>query len=103
MQQESERPDGRTLASADSELIDALASYLGYTRGEDDVRHAIRTWCRAVARPGVQPEQVLIRFKAILRELEPAQQPKDRDVRLTEGREIIAMCIEEYFAPDGRG
>ena len=46
----------------------------------------------------MQPEKLLIRFKRIMLGLTPAQQSADYYVLLEDRREMILMCIKEYFA-----
>lgn len=90
-------------SAADAKLIGALAEYLGSTRDKDHVRRAIKAWGHDIVRLGMRPERVLIQFKDILSNLTLAQQATDDDVRLADRREIILMCIEEYFSEAASG
>jgi hypothetical protein len=81
----------------DRDLVDALALYLSVTRDRNDVRSAIATWRNDVINAGLQPETLLVHFKHILLGLTVAQQSTNYEERLSDRREMILMCIEEYF------
>ena len=84
--------------SADTRLAGALAKQVGPSRDRDHVRSAISAWCRDVAGTRSKPEEILIQFKGILANLDRDRLSTDYEQRLEERREMIRMCIEEYFS-----
>lgn len=103
MKTQSLQPSALSLGSSDSLLVGALSNYLSQTRCEDDARRAINAWCHNVAHSGLLPERVLIEFKSVLLVLRPGQQSTDPDKRPVDRRQMITMCIEEYFEPTRDG
>jgi hypothetical protein len=94
-------PANDAMGSVDSQLVGALATYLDAARDKEAIRRAIAEWSHDVAHHGAQPEQALIQFKTLLRRLSPGHESDDHEKRLADQRELILMCIEEYFS-DGR-
>lgn len=87
-----------TIADASSApLLAALATYLVETRDVEEIRAAISRWCRDVEQANMQPEVLLVQFKALLGRLEASEQSSDVEQRIRDRREMISMCIEEFY------
>ena len=86
--------------SADSRLIAALANYFGSARDKAGVRRAINAWRHDVVHTADEPERLLIQFKYILLGVTLAQESRTFDERMADRREVIRMCIEEYFSAE---
>jgi hypothetical protein len=89
--------DPNPSADAADELIARLASYLVDTRNADDIRRAIATWQDDAVNAGLEVEQLLVQFKKVLLGMLPSQQSKNDVERLRDRRELILMCIEEFY------
>jgi hypothetical protein len=89
-------PDTATAA-----LIGALANYLSDTHDKSEIRVAINAWRHDRVNAGLRPEQLLVEFKEILVDLSPGQYDRGYEQWLVDRREIILMCIEEYYRNDG--
>jgi hypothetical protein len=83
--------------SAESALLGALANYLSASHDKDDIRRAINVWSHDAINAGLQPEQLLVVFKNILVQLTPRQRSIGYERWLAARREMIVMCIEEYW------
>jgi hypothetical protein len=86
---------------ADDALVEALAQYLKGARNPDEVRRAINLWRHDVTNQGLSPERILVTFKNILLGLSPPRGIADRDRWVVDQRDVILMCIEEYFSSAG--
>ena len=97
--QRSAEPSDADL-SHERRLALALANYLrdSQSGNKEEVRCAIRAWRRDSAHRALQPEQLLVQFKRALATLPQNQWPADYDRLLMDRRDLIVICIEEYFS-----
>ena len=93
---ERRRNSGENPAAAT--LMGALVKYVGPAHDKADVRRAINVWRHDAANAGLQPEKLLIQFKDVLRGVMPARGSRALDRWENDRREMIVMCIEEFFA-----
>ncbi|HEY4307670.1 MAG TPA: hypothetical protein VGM82_24560 [Gemmatimonadaceae bacterium] len=87
------------MGDSDKALLLALAHYLAETRDKDEIRRGVAAWRADAAQAGAEPQQLLVAFKNILLELSIDQQADSHEQRLADQRELIALCIEEYYRP----
>lgn len=80
-----------------SALIDALTAYLVDRRDPVAMRAAIARWCHDVDQMKLEPQVLLVHFKQVLDALPVSEQSPNYDQRLADRREIIRMCIEEFY------
>ena len=91
------RPDSDVRPARDQTLLIALALYLGTTRNKSEVREAIHVWSHDVVNAGLQPERLLVDFKGLLDGMAVADRAPNILQRIADRREMITMCIEEYY------
>lgn len=78
-------------------LVAALESYLMHTRDVDAIRAAIARWCSDVEQASLEPQALLVQFKQALDSFGSAEHPLRYEQWLDDRREIILMCIQEFY------
>lgn len=81
--------------TSDAPLVKAIESY-AQTRDAAAVRAAIARWCNHVEQTSLEPQTVLIQFKHVLDRLGVTEQ-SNYDQRVADRREMILMCIQEFY------
>jgi hypothetical protein len=59
---------------------------------------AISRWRRETQQAEPRPEHVLVEFKKLLERVPPGGRRQSIDDRMAEQRQLILLCIEEYYS-----
>lgn len=93
----SARPSATPEQRSRDMLVQALSAYMTATRNKADIRRAIAVWRNDVMNAGLEPQTLLVEFKKLLNQAVAAP-AEPTNAHLVARREIILICIEEYYA-----
>ena len=86
------------IQSAVAALVAAVTELRAGRGDRSAVRAAIARWRRDEQNKDARPEQVLVAFKSVLEEMPSTRGYWSTEAGQTEYRELIRICIEEYYS-----